>query len=163
MAVGFHDLIERFRSGRYCRFCFFISPELFSITITYSRNFGYSCRRTSPLNARRMLSRRLSILQKSMNSDQRTETPRQLRRFYLSLSLILSTPKRFVFILARLLPWVRDGASRKVRKDSAILAPLFDAEFYLTQNPDVKVSGSDPLLHYIRYGAPGGAGSKSFV
>lgn len=29
---------------------------------------------------------------------------------------------------------------------------LFDADYYLIQNPDVELSGIDPILHYVRYG-----------
>lgn len=29
---------------------------------------------------------------------------------------------------------------------------LFDAKWYLKQNPDVKASGMDPVLHYLKYG-----------
>ena len=29
---------------------------------------------------------------------------------------------------------------------------LFDADWYLSMNPDVRQDGADPLLHYVRYG-----------
>ncbi len=32
--------------------------------------------------------------------------------------------------------------------------PLFDAEYYLERNPDVRQAGINPLLHYIIHGAP---------
>lgn len=28
----------------------------------------------------------------------------------------------------------------------------FDSSFYLEQNPDVKASGLNPLLHYLKFG-----------
>lgn len=31
--------------------------------------------------------------------------------------------------------------------------PLFDAEFYLRKNPDVRVAGVNPLVHYVLHGA----------
>lgn len=34
----------------------------------------------------------------------------------------------------------------------ALLAPLFDADFYRTANPDVVDAGVDPLAHFIDYG-----------
>ena len=36
------------------------------------------------------------------------------------------------------------------------LGPLFDAEWYLKQYPDVLSSGMDPLLHFIKRGAAEG-------
>lgn len=33
---------------------------------------------------------------------------------------------------------------------------LFDPQYYLTQNPDVKDAGVDPALHYLQYGAAEG-------
>ena len=35
-------------------------------------------------------------------------------------------------------------------------SPLFDTEWYLEKNPDVKKAGMDPLQHYLRYGAQEG-------
>lgn len=32
-------------------------------------------------------------------------------------------------------------------------SPWFDVNYYLAENPDVKISGGDPLLHYMRHGA----------
>lgn len=34
-----------------------------------------------------------------------------------------------------------------------MLRPLFDGEFYLRSNPDVRAAGMDPLDHYLKYGA----------
>ncbi|MBN9049910.1 MAG: glycosyltransferase family 4 protein [Rhizobiales bacterium] len=31
--------------------------------------------------------------------------------------------------------------------------PLFDAEYYLANNPDVRNAGEDPFVHFMRYGA----------
>ena len=33
------------------------------------------------------------------------------------------------------------------------LGPLFDSEFYLRGNPDVRAAGMNPLHHYVKYGA----------
>lgn len=35
-------------------------------------------------------------------------------------------------------------------------SPLFDAGYYLAQNPDVQAAGVDPLRHYLQYGAAEG-------
>ena len=35
-------------------------------------------------------------------------------------------------------------------------SPLFDTDWYLEKNPDVKKAGMDPLQHYLRYGAQEG-------
>jgi hypothetical protein len=35
-------------------------------------------------------------------------------------------------------------------------SPLFDAAFYLAQYPDVAAAGTDPAVHYVRYGAAEG-------
>jgi hypothetical protein len=34
--------------------------------------------------------------------------------------------------------------------------PLFDSDWYLSQNPDVRAIGKNPLVHYIEYGAAEG-------
>ena len=39
---------------------------------------------------------------------------------------------------------------------AAVCRQLFDAEFYLSSNPDVAAAGVDPLKHYIRYGSAEG-------
>ncbi|MBZ5635675.1 MAG: hypothetical protein LAO55_21315 [Acidobacteriia bacterium] len=33
------------------------------------------------------------------------------------------------------------------------LRPLFDSNFYLRSNPDVRAAGMNPLDHYLKYGA----------
>lgn len=35
---------------------------------------------------------------------------------------------------------------------SIIDSGKFDTEFYLKENPDVKKSGLDPIIHYVLYG-----------
>ena len=35
-------------------------------------------------------------------------------------------------------------------------SPAFETKWYLTQNPDVRIAGLDPLLHYLRHGAAEG-------
>lgn len=44
--------------------------------------------------------------------------------------------------------------SFKITKEYKAIAKskLFDAKWYLKQNPDVKASGMDPVLHYLKYG-----------
>jgi hypothetical protein len=34
-----------------------------------------------------------------------------------------------------------------------MLRPLFDGEFYLRNNPDVRAAGMNPLDHYLKFGA----------
>ena len=50
----------------------------------------------------------------------------------------------------------RFGLLRRLLVDSEIrrllAAGLFDAEFYLRTNPDVKAAGIDPFEHYVRWG-----------
>ena len=43
---------------------------------------------------------------------------------------------------------------RKMRRNYALLvrSPLFDAEWYLSQNNDVKEAGLDPTLHFLLKG-----------
>jgi hypothetical protein len=43
----------------------------------------------------------------------------------------------------------RDRSSEEERR---VLEDEFDAEFYLHRYPDVRASGMDPLVHYIRFG-----------
>ena len=48
------------------------------------------------------------------------------------------------------------GSSLGSNDDVALgkmLRPLFDGEFYLRSNPDVRAAGMDPLDHYLKYGA----------
>jgi hypothetical protein len=69
-----------------------------------------------------------------------------LRRLYRSLRNVLAwliLPSR-----RRLRPY---STHRKLRG-----SPLFDAEYYLAQHPDVRSAGFDPLMHYILYGAAEG-------
>ncbi len=42
-------------------------------------------------------------------------------------------------------------------------SPHFDTQYYLTQNPDVRQSGQNPLVHYIRFGKPEGRLPKQFT
>lgn len=52
------------------------------------------------------------------------------------------------------LPWRRKEL-RRLRGAYRLIAgsPLFDAEWYLAQNPDVAKRSDDPVLHYICFGA----------
>jgi hypothetical protein len=40
--------------------------------------------------------------------------------------------------------------------------PLFDAEYYLERNPDVRAAGIDPLTHYVKHGAAEGRDPSRF-
>ena len=56
--------------------------------------------------------------------------------------------------LKRWLPGRRHKLRRLARDYRLIAAsPLFDAEWYLANNPDVAAAGQDPALHYVRDGA----------
>ena len=55
--------------------------------------------------------------------------------------------------------------SDKTKTDADLLreSELFDADFYLRKNPEVRKSGIDPVLHYLRQGARDGRDpSKAF-
>jgi Rhamnan synthesis protein F len=56
--------------------------------------------------------------------------------------------------LRRLVPW-RSRKLRQLARDyrALVASPLFDADWYLANNPDVAATGMDPALHYLRYGA----------
>ncbi len=49
---------------------------------------------------------------------------------------------------------VRERATN--RRNGALIATLFDAEWYLEENPDVLINGADPLNHYLAIGATEG-------
>lgn len=52
---------------------------------------------------------------------------------------------------------------KKTDADLLRESELFDADFYLRKNPDVRKSGVDPVLHYLRQGARDGRNpSKEF-
>lgn len=52
---------------------------------------------------------------------------------------------------------------KKTDADLLRESELFDADFYLRKNPDVRKSGVDPVLHYLRQGARDGRNpSKAF-
>ena len=53
---------------------------------------------------------------------------------------------------------LRATLSPSIRRRMAELeaSGLFDAEWYLAQNPDVRAAGMDPLVHYVRHGAAQG-------
>src|SRR5688572_8520774 len=44
------------------------------------------------------------------------------------------------------------GYSRSLQEEVNLVRPEFDEEFYLSQYEDVRVSGLDPLLHYLQHG-----------
>ena len=63
--------------------------------------------------------------------------------------------------VSQLAGWVLKPSSphgiRRLREFLAIRrSALFDREFYLRRNPDVKNAGMNPVLHYIEYGARAG-------
>nr|MDJ0640486.1 hypothetical protein [Paracoccaceae bacterium] len=41
---------------------------------------------------------------------------------------------------------------RRARREARIIAPFFDADFYLSTYPDVAASGKSPCLHYAQFG-----------
>lgn len=53
---------------------------------------------------------------------------------------------------------VRDARDMQAAKDIEFLrgTRLFDADFYLDSNPDIREAGVDPLDHYVRHGADEG-------
>jgi hypothetical protein len=72
---------------------------------------------------------------------------RQLRRA-INLVWLTATLRLVACIRAR---------RRWLQEQKAILSSgLFDADWYLAQNPDVRVAGINPLLHYIAHGAAEG-------
>lgn len=53
--------------------------------------------------------------------------------------------------------WPERKGCAKMLNEAALVAEisrsgLFDADWYLAQNPDVAASGFDPILHYVRFG-----------
>ena len=50
-------------------------------------------------------------------------------------------------------PLTAEHASAGVLRNLKAIASVFDAQFYLSQNPDVRAARMNPLLHYLRYGA----------
>jgi hypothetical protein len=54
--------------------------------------------------------------------------------------------------------WLAPGRRRKGRRltgeyRAIAESPLFDADWYLANNPDVAINGEDPVLHYLLHGA----------
>jgi|GEM_PF-1659655 len=66
-------------------------------------------------------------------------------------SLRLSTILKFAEPAGEVVPWPSRPVNNTVRKSSG--AVLFDAAWYLGQNPDVAATGIDPLEHYVKWGA----------
>jgi len=68
--------------------------------------------------------------------------------------------------LARWLRFLRIGRGKSawLRQQADLLrkSRLFDASFYLAQNPDVRQSGADPLTHYILIGGFDGRRPNQF-
>ncbi len=57
----------------------------------------------------------------------------------------------------------QDLSDKTSDADLVRASDLFDVEFYLRKNPDVRTSGIDPVLHYLRQGARDGRNpSKEF-
>jgi predicted HicB family RNase H-like nuclease len=54
-------------------------------------------------------------------------------------------------------------SDKKTDADLLRESELFDVDFYLKRNPDVRKAGTDPVLHYLRVGARDGRNpSKEF-
>jgi hypothetical protein len=51
---------------------------------------------------------------------------------------------------------IRKSLLSRIPQASSALAILFDSEWYLEQNPDVRTSGIDPLRHYLQSGGTEG-------
>lgn len=61
--------------------------------------------------------------------------------------------KRLERIVRRILSLVWPDLRHDLKEAAARFGPLFDAEWYRTNNPDLAASGVEPLLHYLREGA----------
>jgi hypothetical protein len=80
-------------------------------------------------------------------------------------SASISWPAREVRRVGKLLRWTAkfrlvgqfQMRRRRLRERRVILSSgLFDGDWYLAQNPDVRVASINPLLHYVRHGAAEG-------
>src|SRR5215470_15494290 len=77
---------------------------------------------------------------------------------------LFALPRRlFVRVMLRLRPVLSEIERRLIRRgigpsDQSVIdsSGLFDAEWYLAQNPDVAAAGINPLVHYLRHGAAEG-------
>lgn len=47
---------------------------------------------------------------------------------------------------------VRKRGAHKMSDEKSLLSGIFDAKYYLSQNPDVAAAGVDPLEHFMTYG-----------
>ncbi len=64
---------------------------------------------------------------------------------------IISRPRRpnpFMRLLRRLVPGLRERYEYRIIRESG----MFDRKWYLANYPDVEEAGSDPILHYLRFG-----------
>src|SRR5262249_37396302 len=77
---------------------------------------------------------------------------------------LFALPRRlFVRVMLRLRPVLSEIKRRLIRRgigpsDQSVIdsSGLFDAEWYLAQNPDVAAAGINPLVHYLRHGPADG-------
>ena len=77
------------------------------------------------------------------------------------LARLLTAPLGVIPLRRRVGGWLRAALTGRLRRrltqDHAIAviarSGCFDAAFYLNRYPDVALSGVDPIVHYVRYGA----------
>ncbi len=63
--------------------------------------------------------------------------------------------------MCRFLAWKRAGATSRARR-RLVRSGLFDAQWYLGQNPDVALAGVDPVVHYLKHGAEEGRDPNAY-
>jgi GT2 family glycosyltransferase/SAM-dependent methyltransferase len=129
-----------------------------------------AAREVDVANLRNTLSEReASLEQVVMERDQLRNDISQLRARISSLSVELTTRTEQLHGVLQSPTWrltaplraigkLRPRAYRELRqmkKDSQLIAHsgLFDANWYLSHNPDVATHGAGPITHYLRHGA----------
>jgi glycosyltransferase involved in cell wall biosynthesis len=72
----------------------------------------------------------------------------------LTSSVVRSRLGKWIKIVYWLLTFQLNKGFQQIKWINVIeQSDLFDADYYLEQNPDVKVAGMVPLIHYVNYGA----------
>lgn len=97
--------------------------------------------------------RKLQVLQAKLEASEQ-----RAKNIWAFLRSILHLPSRFILVLVRLIFSVslfrRMRRYYRLRKNLELIrdSHLFDANWYLAQNPDVAQVGIDPARHYLLFG-----------
>jgi len=112
---------------------------------------GEANKKTAEINS---LQNKLNVYERNLNEIQQNKLWKMISSCQANVHKLSKARKKVIGISSRLDRIIPGRFSKK--EQTIIASGLFDSEYYLSKNPDVKNAGVDPLKHFLNFGGTEG-------